>query len=305
MAMISLSACGGCQASLLSNKDELIAIARQVEIAFCPMLMDAEEIGEVDIALVDGAVRAKEDVEKLEEARTQSRFLVAWGTCAAFGGIPALANAYELEELIEGSYGETVDPLAYHFAGAALPLNHTYQEGSTGLLRKAGKLDDFVRVDYYLPGCPPESSLLARLVQEFKGEEQGREPRQIVCSECPRKPRKGPVETVRLFPEQGCDPGDCFLSAGALCMGFSTRGGCSAPCTRGGFPCWGCRGPSESSIKKIGEGAYFEELMLSALSRRLKLAEESLKPVVRLFRRQGGSALSFEQNFVQDTSRLR
>lgn len=99
-AIISLSTCGGCSAVLLENPDELSKLLEKMNISYCPMLIDSEEIGEVDIAIVDGTVRVKEDEEKLIEARHKSKYLVAWGTCAAFGGILVFANEYDLEELI-------------------------------------------------------------------------------------------------------------------------------------------------------------------------------------------------------------
>lgn len=305
LAMVSLSACGGCGAVLLDNREALAELTRHVEIVFCPMLMDAEAYGDVDIAVVDGAVRAKEDEEKLQEARRKSRLLIAWGTCAAFGGIPALANRYELEQLIEQSYGETLDPLAFYFSeGKGIEsLDSMAQE--TGLLRKATKVDDFVKADYYLPGCPPDASILSDLAKELVGEIESREARQIVCSECRRKPKPGVMETPRVFPAPGAAEAVCLLSQGAVCLGFLTRAGCGAPCTAGGFPCWGCRGPSQSQMKKLDEGDYFEELLLNSLSKRWKLEEEQVRPLVKLLRCTGGSALGFAQNFVPNASRLR
>ncbi|MGA9538568.1 MAG: hypothetical protein WBR24_21910, partial [Desulfobacterales bacterium] len=54
----------------------------------------------------------------LTEVRRKSRFLIAWGTCAAFAGLPALANAFELEELIEETYGQSIDPFSYYLRGS-------------------------------------------------------------------------------------------------------------------------------------------------------------------------------------------
>jgi len=305
VAMVSLSACGGCGTVVLDDQETLANLNRHVEIVFCPMLMDAGNFGEVDIVIVDGAVRAKEDEEKLREARSKSRLLVAWGTCAAFGGIPALANRYELEQLIEQSYAETVDPLAFYFSGGKGVKSLESLTRESGLLRKASRVNDFAKVDYYLPGCPPDLLLLSDLIRELVGGKQNREARQTVCSACPRKPRKAGMDKPRMFPTAATDSSVCFLSTGAMCMGFLTMGGCGAPCTAGGFPCWGCRGPSHGQMIKLHEGDYFEELMLNSLSRRWKLEGKSLNPLVKLLRRTGVSALSFAQNFVHDASRLR
>ena len=244
MALVSLSTCSGCSAVLLDEQDKLAELLQRARICYCPLLMDQGEIGETELAVVDGAVRVKEDEEKLKETRLKSRYLVAWGTCATLGGIPAMANQFELEELIEESYGHTEDVFAHYLSGVRGVGRTAYRDEGPTLLRRAGKLDDFVRVDYYLPGCPPQVSLLSCLVKELKGEPQHLEHRQIVCQECSRKPLKSSVERFWVFPRPEWGSSHCFSSRGALCLGFLTRGGCGAPCPRGGLPCWGCRGPS-------------------------------------------------------------
>ena len=167
----SLSSCGGCAAMLVRSPDELVQITDKVQVRYCSMLMDQEQILETDIAVVDGAVRTREDEEKLNEVRHKSRFLVAWGTCAAFGGLPALANAFELEELIEETYGQTIDPFSYYLKGK-IPDAGCHVFGiEEHLLRKVRKLSDVVKVDFYLPGCPPKTHLLENILQELKGEQ--------------------------------------------------------------------------------------------------------------------------------------
>jgi len=305
-AIISLSTCGGCPAVLLEDQEELLKLLEKVHISYCPMLIDELEIGEVEVAIVDGAVRVKEDEEKLLEARKKSRYLVAWGTCATFGGIPALANQYDLEELIGESYGQTQDPFAYYLSGARGVGKTAYQENELMMLRRLGKLNDFVKVDYYLPGCPPKISILNQLVNELRGEGQIIKPRPIVCSECNRKPLKTLfVESIYAFPRPEWKSDHCFVSLGALCMGFVTKGGCGAVCPRGGLPCWGCRGPSESTLKRLNEGSGFEEIILNSLVIRTRQSEENLKPLLKIARRRANSSLNFRQNFASDRSRIR
>jgi F420-non-reducing hydrogenase small subunit len=306
-AVISLSTCGGCPAVLIEDKEELVRLLEKIHVSYCPMLMDEIGIGEVEVAIVDGAVRVKEDEEKLLEAREKSRFLIAWGTCATFGGIPAFANQYDLEELIEESYGQTQDPLAYYLSGARGVGKTAYQESELRMLRRLGKLDDFVKVDYYLPGCPPKMSILSQLINELKGEGQTIKPRPIVCSECNRKTLKTLfVEPIWAFPRPEWKSDHCFVSLGSLCMGFVTRGGCGAVCPQGGLPCWGCRGPSESVLKKLDEGNNsFEEIILNSLVIRTQQNEEKVRPLLKIARRQANSSINFRQNFVSDRSRLR
>ena len=174
------------------------------------MLMDQSELTEVDVVLIDGVIRVKEDEEKIKEARGKCRFLVAWGTCAAFGGIPAIANLFELEELIEASYGESQDPLGYYLSGNRGVQRFMYQAQEFGLLRRAYPAAHVVRVDYYLPGCPPPVNLLTRLVGDLTGEGSTPEPRPIICAECHRKPKKADLEAFEVFPTGVMDPQSLF-----------------------------------------------------------------------------------------------
>ena len=306
-ALVSLSTCGGCSAVLLEDQEELTRLLEKVHISYCPMLIDQEELGEVDVALVDGVVRVKEDEEKIKEVRRKSRYLIAWGTCAAFGGIPAYANQFELEELLEESYGHAKDPFAYYLSGSRGVDWATYQEQEKDLqlLRRARKLDDFVRVDYYIPGCPPSAGLLNLLVGELRGDEQAEKPKSIVCGECSRKHVKTTVEHFSMFPRPDWEVQHCFTSRGAVCLGFMTKGGCGAVCPRGGLPCWGCRGPSETAFKKMEEGNSFEEYMVDSFISRHRHLEDQVRSVMKLFRKHANSSVKFNRYITSDRSRIR
>jgi len=306
-AIVSLSTCGGCSAVLLENQEELMQLMEKINISYCPMLIDAEELGEVDVALVDGLVRVKEDEEKLMEARHKSRYLVSWGTCAAFGGIPAHANQYELEDLLEESYGHTQDTFAYYLSGASVVDWKTFQEqeNELQLLRRARKLDDFVRSDYYLPGCSPSVGLLINLISELRGEGQPAKPKPMVCAECSRKHQKIQVDNFWVSPKPDWALDHCFTSRGSICLGFMTRGGCGAVCPKGGLPCWGCRGPSESVFKKLEEGNSFDDFMLNSLVTRHKQLEEQIRSVMKIFRKHANSSLTFNRYITNNLPRFR
>jgi F420-non-reducing hydrogenase small subunit len=304
VAILSLSTCAGCSSVLL---DELVLdqIAEHADIVYCPMLMDRDSFVEADVTLIDGLVRLTEEQERLLEARLKSKYLVAWGTCAAYGGIPAKANRYELEELIEETYGHAADTFSYYMSGkGGVSTGVTYQEEGVSLMRQAYRVDNFTRVDYYLPGCPPNPEILLQLTGELMGDELTKT-KAIVCSECSRKPTKDPVAALRAFPSPDADPAKCFNSTGTICMGFTVKGGCGASCTSNGLPCWGCRGPSNSAYKKMFEGLSFEEVLAKGLSQRCKLDETEVRNTVKAVRKQDHSLYSFEHTVQRNLSRFR
>lgn len=301
ISLVSLSTCGGCVAALLEDANTLNDFLQLGDIVYCPMLMDEGHRDKIDIAIVDGVVRVKKDVQELLETRARARYLIALGTCSVLGGIPALANQYELEDLIETSYGQTHNPLSYYLSGKSGIDQGTYQDRGLSLLRRSGRPDDFVRVDYYLSGCPPNPVLLVELLKEINGQKSSLKTSSIICAECAKKPKKTLPESFQLFPNSPTPEDTCLASAGIPCMGFLTRGGCDAPCPRAGLPCWGCRGPSAPVFRKMEQGERFDELFYRGLSRRSDLQQDDIFPIIKLLRRLGQIPYQFDRRF----SRLR
>jgi F420-non-reducing hydrogenase small subunit len=297
--VVPLSSCGGCSAALLNDQQELGKLLEKVNITYCPMLLDECELSAVDVILAEGVARVKEDEEKLIEARQKCRYLVAWGTCATFGGIPAMANRFELEDLLQESYGESLDAFSYYLSGTKGVQKSLYQAKEFGLLRLAHPVDHVVRTDYYLPGCPPPMGVLIPWIADLMGEPMKPAPA-VICAECGRKPKRPEAKT-----ENWPDPSTCFLSQGIVCFGSITKGGCGATCTRGGLPCWGCRGPASAIVKKVKEGETYNEIMLKILRQRSQMEEEQLQPIIRLFSTQANNALNFPYLIRNDLARIK
>ncbi|MBU0729555.1 MAG: cyclic nucleotide-binding domain-containing protein [Proteobacteria bacterium] len=299
IAMISLSSCSGCSAVLIDDPvfDELLK--SNVEIVYCPMLLDQDEIPEVDIALVEGAVRLKDDVNILEEARNKSRILIAWGTCAATGGVPAMANRFELEELIEETYGMAHDAFSYYLSGkGGIDLQTTYQERGVSLLRRARNLENYVRVDFFLAGCPPQPRLLMDLISEMNGEKFPKVA-PVVCAECGRKVTRNNSNSLQSFSASD-DSNICFVSNGMICLGFLTRGGCGGVCTKNGLSCWGCRGPSDMVFKKLYDGSSYGEVVIDSLTKRCNLERKDVRKIAKKLQQQEYGLFSLRQDMVSN-----
>lgn len=227
VAILSLSSCLGCQMVFLSLEEYFYSFIGDYRIAYAPLLMDHREMPSVDLALVEGTVRDARHFLKAREVREKAGRVVALGTCACFGGVQGLADRFSEESLLKGRFG------------------HEPVEGAPQGVRRLLPLDSYIRVDAYLPGCPPSTQLLRGFLQVLLSGSTPTREGSTVCAECavvsPQLPQPGPRRITDTDPPAGT----CLLDAGFLCMGPLTRDGCGALCpTSVGVPCRGCRGPS-------------------------------------------------------------
>ena len=263
MAVYWGAACGGCCVSVLDVHESLFTVVENADLVFWPIALDTKYAdveampdGHIDVTLFNGAVRNSENEHMAKLLRQKTKVLVAYGSCAHMGGIPGLANFTTKEALFKRIYEtteSTVNPDKIHpqpeydVPEGKLEIPVFYNDVRT--------LDQVVNVDYYLPGCPPQTE---RLVEVFMAIVTGAElpPAGSVvgalektqCDECKRK--KSDNKKVKQFyrPWQIEDDGEtCFLEQGVICMGPATRGGCGVRCIEGNAPCRGCYGPPVNS----------------------------------------------------------
>ncbi|MEJ5185496.1 MAG: hypothetical protein WHT46_00240 [Candidatus Geothermincolales bacterium] len=260
LAIIQLGSCGGCQLSLLDLGKDFLDIMEMYSIEHFPMIREGEEFPESDLVLVEGTVRHARHLESLRKVRGRARTLVALGTCAVFGGVQGLAN-------VSGG-GRWEESISRARAGESVPL----------FTRRVLPLDAYVPVDVRLPGCPVPAGLLASFL---KGSAEGARPTResaTVCAECPLRgggEKGGPFR----FTERKAESGICFLEQGFLCMGPLTRDGCGALCPgSSGYPCRGCRGPSDGAL-------IFQELdpMVESIRRLSRTASNKDEQVAGYF----------------------
>ena len=229
--LIGLAGDSGCQVASLGLHEALVDILVANELVYAPTLIDAKEIpGGIDVALVEGGVRNTHEEEIVKEIRGKSRVVIALGACAAFGGIPGLANLKDGRQLMDLIYG--------NHRGTDRGTVPTHLES----LPEQHPVKDFIKVDYTIPGCPPEVTDIAGTLTTLLGGEEPKANMTQVCDDCPRK-RLGEYETsLKRIHEDLPDPERCLLEQGYLCMGPATMGGCGAPCPQSGNTCEGCRG---------------------------------------------------------------
>jgi F420-non-reducing hydrogenase small subunit len=238
-----------------------------VDIVFWPYVLgsdtsDLETLPSIDVCFFTGAVATADEVRLAQGLRRQSTAMVACGACAAFGGMPALANLKAGEPAAASPPGD--DPAAGDLP--SLPA----------LAPRVSALSQVVDVDYVIPGCQPTQSLLwaawqalvcgpgsqgklsfaaARLPAGVaQAVTAGIEPPRgtvfagdkAVCASCSRvKEEKCFTKALRPY-EKYEESGRCLLEQGLICLGISTREGCGGLCTGVGQPCRGCFGKAEA-----------------------------------------------------------
>lgn len=157
LATVWLSGCSGCHMSFLDQDEHLIELAKKVKLVYSP-IADIKNFPEnVDITLVEGAVGNEEQLSLLKQARVRTKILISLGDCAVTGNVPALRNAWRdsAEAVLKRAYLEIVD------ANPQIPTD------IPTLLKKAHPLHEIVKVDYFVPGCPPSASLINYVLTEL------------------------------------------------------------------------------------------------------------------------------------------
>ncbi len=260
VGMYWAASCGGCDISLLEIGPRLIDLIQVADVAFWPCAADFKyqhvadyPDGYIDVCFYNGSIRTSEQEEIARLLRKKSKCLVAYGSCAGDGGIPALANLKDSKAIFDAAYHtnpsidnpDGVEPrpiVETEFGELEIPVFYD----------QVIRLKDVTEVDYEIPGCPPQADQVWKVIGLVAG---GAVPLRnnalrvgcddkSICDECPREKRNEPITQFRRPHEFRPDPEQCLLEQGVICMGPATRSGCDALCTKVAMPCRGCYGPA-------------------------------------------------------------
>jgi F420-non-reducing hydrogenase small subunit len=260
LAVYWAAACGGCCVSVLDVHEKLFDVVAAADLVFWPIALDTKYADvenmpalSVDVTLFNGAIRNSENEKMALLLREKSKILVAYGSCSHLGGIPGLANFSSREEIFRCVYeesdstynpGKVIPQPEFQAESGILELPVFYNDVKT--------LADVTDVDYFLPGCPPQTE---RLLEVFTAIAGGAElpPKGSVigagtkaqCEECIRvKTENKKIKRFNRPWEINDDGVTCFMEQGVICMGPATRSGCGYRCIKGNAPCRGCYGPT-------------------------------------------------------------
>lgn len=157
VATASLAGCFGCHMSLLDIDERLFELLKLVEFDRTP-LTDIKEVGPCDIGLIEGGICNAENVHVLKAFRARCKTLVAVGACAITGGVPAMRNNVDLWDCFQEVYqyeGGTEGRVIPRDRELPLPFDRVHP------------IYEVVRVDYYLPGCPPSADAIWKFLTDL------------------------------------------------------------------------------------------------------------------------------------------
>jgi len=218
VAFFDFACCEGCQLQIANLEEEVVQLAGLVDVVEFREVLTGNAPG-YDIAFVEGSITRKADEERLKDIRSRSKLVVAYGQCAVTGGINRLKNNwYSMDEVKKQVYGD-------HYG-----MTHLDTYPTKGI-------DEIVKVDLYIPGCPINREEFLRIVKELLLGIMPKLPNYPVCVECKFK------ENV------------CLFDYGIICLGPLARAGCGAICPSNGVPCNSCRGtvdePNKNAMHEI------------------------------------------------------
>ena len=239
IALYWASSCGGCDVAVLDTNEKILDIANITDIVFWPIALDfkyhhVEAMADksIDLCLFNGAIRSSEQETIAKLLRAKSKVMVAFGACACFGGIPALANFTNRKEIFERAYVEA--PSNANTEGI-FPQTLTNVDGYKLELPEffdtVLTLGQVVDVEYFVPGCPPPVDIILKVVDLFA---TGQLPPvgaviasdKTLCDECERIKEDKKITKIYRPHEIIPDPEKCLLEQGIICCGPATRGGC-------------------------------------------------------------------------------
>jgi coenzyme F420-reducing hydrogenase gamma subunit len=224
VAFFDFACCEGCQLQIANLEEDVVGLTGLVDVVeFREVLTGTAP--EYDIAFIEGSITRKKDEARLKDIRERSKMLIAFGQCAVSGGINRLKNNWHnLDEVKQEVYGDKYD----------MPILDTYPTRG---------VDEVVKVDFYIPGCPINRDEFLRIVKDLIIGRTPRLPNYPVCVECKMNENA------------------CLFDFSIICLGPLARAGCGAVCPTNGKSCDACRGtvdnPNKNAMHEILEKYNF------------------------------------------------
>jgi len=156
IATVWLDGCSGCHMSFLDMDERILEIAPKIELVYSPLVDNKEFPENVDVTIVEGAVSSEEDLHKIQKIRARTKILVALGDCAVTSNVPGMRNPFDTQAVLARAYLEN-----------AQENQHVPTEVIPPLLKRVRPINEVVKVDVFVPGCPPSADAIFFVVSEL------------------------------------------------------------------------------------------------------------------------------------------
>jgi NAD-reducing hydrogenase small subunit len=156
LATVWLDGCSGCHMSFLDIDEKLLDLADSVDLVYSPLVDQKEFPEDVDVTLVEGAVSSEEDLEKIKHIRGRTKILISLGDCAVTANVPSMRNPFGAEAILKRAYLDD-----------SIPNPQVPTIGVPPLLATVRPVHSVVKVDVYVPGCPPSASTILYVLSEL------------------------------------------------------------------------------------------------------------------------------------------
>jgi len=117
-----------------------------INIKYARVLKRKNKLSKLDIAIVEGAMSSKREIDRLKDIRKNTKKLIAFGSCAIDGTPSNHRNFFEDEER-----QQEISYVLEHF----------------DLNKKVEPLKKFVTVDDIVPGCPIVEKAFVELMYKY------------------------------------------------------------------------------------------------------------------------------------------
>lgn len=259
-----LSGCGGCHVGIVDLHEKILEVLGEVEIHRCPVLADAKGHPAADIGIIEGAIRSEHDRAAAVSMRKACKRIIAFGTCAVYGGLSGATLAHSREEILASAFERNPTSRGCRAPSADVsPLEHVVTP-----------LDEAIEVDLYLPGCPPHAAFIFDALISLARGRLPKAKQESVCGNCRRDMVKTEVASLKANHDGVPDEKQCFLSQGYVCLGSVTLDRCLAPCPQRGVPCTGCAGPTQQILAEPNRDLRTE--VAERMGRLTKIAPEAV-----------------------------
>lgn len=161
LATAWLGGCSGCHMSFLDLDEWIVEFCGRVEVVYGPLVDVKEYPAGVDVALIEGAVCTDEHVELVHTIRDRTKTVVALGDCAVTTNVVGMRNPLGGPEVaLRRAYLELADD------HAQIPQDPGVLPR---LLPRVEPLHAVIRVDCFVPGCPPCAERIRAFLEALLG----------------------------------------------------------------------------------------------------------------------------------------